>query len=52
MAKGTRREKRESEKGKQKLEDLKAHKGLSKYQRKKLGQQGIVLDFPEELEQA
>ena len=52
MGKGKKREEREKLKEQKTLEDLKAHKGLSKYQRKKLEQQGIVLKFPEEWEQA
>lgn len=51
MGKGTRKERRESERGQKKLEDLKEHKGLSKYQRKKLAQEGVVLDFTEERDQ-
>lgn len=43
MSKGKRRDEREREKEQKTLEDLKAHKGLSKYQRKKLEQKGIDL---------
>ena len=46
MSKGKRREREEKKRERTKV-DLTAHKGLSKYQRKKLEQQGIVLDFPE-----
>lgn len=45
MSKGKRRE-REEEKRERTKVDLKEHKSLSKYQRKKLEQQGIIL-FPE-----
>lgn len=47
MSKGKRREEREKEKERATLEDLEAHRGLSKYQRKKIEQQGIKLEFPE-----
>lgn len=47
MSKGERRIKREQEKSNRTKRDLKQHRGMSKYQRKKLEQKGIVLDFPE-----
>lgn len=47
MSKGENRSQREKEKAERTADDLKAHKGMSKYQRKKLEQKGIVLDFPE-----
>ena len=45
MSKGKRREREEEKRERTKM-DLKDHKGLSKYQRKKIEQQGIIL-FPE-----
>ncbi len=41
MSKGKRRREREEQKGQVTLQDLEHHKGLSKYQRKKLEQKGI-----------
>jgi hypothetical protein len=46
MSKGKRREREEEKRERTKM-DLKEHKGLSKYERKKLAQQGIVVEFPE-----
>ena len=51
MSKGKRRQKLEQEKAQRTVEDVKAHKGMSKYERKKLEQRGIYL-FPEEHTQA
>ena len=47
MSKGEKRRQREQEKSERTVTDLKAHRGLSKYQRKKIEQKGIVLEFPE-----
>lgn len=44
MSKGKRRAEREQKKEQQTLQDLTAHKGLSKYQRKKLEQRGIDIN--------
>lgn len=45
MSKGDRRRQREQEKSERIARDLKDHKGMSRYERKKLEQKGIVLDF-------
>lgn len=44
MSKGKRRAEREQQKEQVTLQDLKEHKGLSKYQRKKLEQKGIDIN--------
>lgn len=41
MSKGKRRQQREQAKAQQTVQDLEQHKGLSKYQRKKMEQRGI-----------
>lgn len=46
MSKGRRREREEKARERTEM-DLKEHKGMSRYQRKKLEQKGIVLEFPE-----
>ena len=45
MSKGKRREREDLKRERTKV-DLEAHRGLSKYERKKLAQKGIIL-FPE-----
>ena len=47
MSKGEKRRQREQEKSERTVKYLEHHKGMSKYQRKKLEQKGIILDFPE-----
>lgn len=36
----------QQEKDQKKLQDLKAHRGLSKFQRKEMARRGVVPDFP------
>ena len=44
MSKGRRRAEREQAKSQVTLQDLQAHKGLSKYQRKKMEQKGVDIN--------